>query len=93
MIYVFNTIFLILILSNMLIAFMGTVYTQAEENRDIEDTREMLIWIQEVQIQALWDQEPTLMYMHSIKDDFAKERKVKSDKKQMRELKDKMSAI
>lgn len=48
--YIWSTIFLILILSNMLIAFMGTVYTQAEENKEIEDTREKLIWIQELQI-------------------------------------------
>lgn len=58
----------------MLIAFMGTVYSEAEENKDIEDTRERLIWIQELQIQAIWDRKPNLVYIHSVKDKLAKER-------------------
>lgn len=47
-VYVFGTVFLILILSNMLIAFMGTVYAKAEENQDISDTLNKLVWIQEL---------------------------------------------
>jgi len=92
-IYVGSTIFLILILSNMLIAFMGTVYSQAEENKDIEDLREKLIWIQELQFQAIWDHKPRVVYMHSIADKFAQEIRSKTFQQTIRSLQEVITEV
>lgn len=70
-VFIVMAIFLQMILANMLIAFMSNIYEQAEAKKDIEDTREKLIWIYRMQFHAFWDNKPMLGYLHTIKDVYA----------------------
>lgn len=92
-IFVVATLFLQLILANMLIAHMGEIYSSAAENSEIEDTREQLIWIRDLQIQAIWDSDKKLVYLHSIQDKYAKEKTVKTSAKRMKLMKQQLNEL
>ena len=62
-----TTIFLNLILFNMVIALMGDIFARVAGKQEVEDIYEKLLWIKSAQIIAFWDRTPCLVYLHSIK--------------------------
>lgn len=82
-----STIYLQLILFNMVIALMGELFGDAKATAERDDVMEKINWVMQLQYLAFWDTGPEFVYLHKIEDLYMKDESESIEVQKIKELK------